>query len=479
MVTHPVAVMLRFDTEDFLTPESDDAALYLARTLERHGLRATFPITAWKVEALVRRGRRDVLQALQRHAVGYHSSSHSVHPTIAEELAATSDEAAEEQFSRREEPGFRLVTDHLGADLCAYTQPGGNWVAEAATALRAWRVPLYFSEGWNSYIDVEGRPFFLGGVLSYAGEVAAPKPFLSRLPESLEGAEAQLLDAIRRERERGFGSIGLVNVVSHPTELVTESFWDQTNFAAGRNRPESAWTPPPLRSPDMVARAKDAFDGWIRTLVSSGAEVWTAQQLVAAFPDAAVGETFGIAESRAIATAWADGAVGSVAVRGIPLTAAEALTILARVSCALGRREEQVQVTAFAPLPPWGASSAASAPGGALSYAAVLEAAQALEDEGRLPALLSVEGRTLSLLDMAAALARAFLHRLEDGPSIGAFSLTDSSFLTARYVKPVEQLHWDWPIFPKDFRPERLRRRAVDATWTLKPAEAALCDHQV
>ena len=41
-------------------------------------------LKAEKARVLEKRGRRDVIQALSRHAIGYHSNFHSVHPTPAE-----------------------------------------------------------------------------------------------------------------------------------------------------------------------------------------------------------------------------------------------------------------------------------------------------------------------------------------------------------------------------------------------------------
>lgn len=475
-----VAVLLRFDTEDFLTAESDDAALYLAQTLRRRGLRATFPMTAWKVQALLSRGRRDVLAAIAEHAVGFHSTSHSLHPTIAEELARTPDADAEERFRLREEAGWSAVAEAFAGRLSAYTQPGGNWVAEAAAALRAWGIPLHYSESWNSYIDVRGRPFFLGGVLTWSSEVAAPKPFLSGLPGCLGEAQAQLGAAIRRERLDGVGDAGLVSVVAHPTELVTEAFWDQVNFAAGRNRPRRSWAPPPRRPAPAVRLAEAAFERWLDALGQSGAEVWTAEDLAAAFPDPAAGAAFRIADARAIAAAWERGAIGSVAVRGIPLSAAEALMVLAQAAGAVDRGEWRAPAAASAALPPWGAADADPVPRGARAEGeALLRAAAALATGGRFPARVPVADVELPLADLAATLAGALAARLAEGRWPASCPVTAGTLLAARHVKPAAELHWDWPIFAPGFRPERLRRRALDAAWTLKPAEPELCDHRV
>ena len=70
----PVYVALWFDTEDYIEPASDDAALRIARDLSAEGVRATFKVVGEKARVLEKRGRRDVIQALSRHAIGYHSN---------------------------------------------------------------------------------------------------------------------------------------------------------------------------------------------------------------------------------------------------------------------------------------------------------------------------------------------------------------------------------------------------------------------
>ena len=62
----PVYVTLWFDTEDYILPQSDDAAKRLAETLTRLGVRATFKIVGEKARTLERRGRKDVTAAPRR-----------------------------------------------------------------------------------------------------------------------------------------------------------------------------------------------------------------------------------------------------------------------------------------------------------------------------------------------------------------------------------------------------------------------------
>src|SRR5580693_2872150 len=79
----PVYVLLWFDTEDYIQPAADDAALRIAQELERRGVRATFKVVGEKARVLEKRGRYDVIRALSHHDIGYHSNYHSIQPTPA------------------------------------------------------------------------------------------------------------------------------------------------------------------------------------------------------------------------------------------------------------------------------------------------------------------------------------------------------------------------------------------------------------
>src|ERR1700682_6490003 len=79
----PVYVVLWFDTEDYIEPAADDAALRIATDLEKLGARATFKVVGEKARVLESRGRTDVIRALARHDIGYHSNFHSIPPAPA------------------------------------------------------------------------------------------------------------------------------------------------------------------------------------------------------------------------------------------------------------------------------------------------------------------------------------------------------------------------------------------------------------
>ena len=123
----PVYVLLWFDTEDYMEPAADDAALRVATDLEKLGVRATFKVVGEKARMLESRGRTDVIRALSRHDVGYHTNYHSFQPTPALYLRDMGwlDGAAE--FERREAPGVVDIKRLFGVTPSCYGQPGSSW----------------------------------------------------------------------------------------------------------------------------------------------------------------------------------------------------------------------------------------------------------------------------------------------------------------------------------------------------------------
>ena len=80
----PVYVILWFDTEDYVLPQSDDSAKRIAQFLTSQGVHATFKVVGEKARTLERRHREDVIAALNKHAIVYHSNYHSWRASPAE-----------------------------------------------------------------------------------------------------------------------------------------------------------------------------------------------------------------------------------------------------------------------------------------------------------------------------------------------------------------------------------------------------------
>src|SRR6476646_3990437 len=143
----PVYVILWFDTEDYIEPAADDAALRIANDLEAAGVRATFKVVGEKARVLEQRGRKDVIAALSRHAIGYHSNWHSVHPAPAEYLRHLGFLEGAQEFERREAAGLADVKRIFGTQPLCYGQPGSSWGPQSNPALRRLGIPVYLDEG--------------------------------------------------------------------------------------------------------------------------------------------------------------------------------------------------------------------------------------------------------------------------------------------------------------------------------------------
>src|ERR1700731_4373905 len=101
-----VYVILWFDTEDYILPASDDAALKVADFLTKEKVKATFKVVGEKARTLERRGRADVIAALKKHEIGFHANYHSVQPSPALYLSTLGWDEGVAEFDRRERPGY-------------------------------------------------------------------------------------------------------------------------------------------------------------------------------------------------------------------------------------------------------------------------------------------------------------------------------------------------------------------------------------
>src|SRR5262245_31625793 len=159
-----VNVILWFDTEDYLLPASDDAALKVADFLTQEGIRATFKIVGEKARTLERRKRTDVIEALKKHEIGYHSNWHSTQPSPAMYLADLGWDEGVAEFDRRERPGLDDVKRIFGQAPSCYGQPGSSWGPQSFGAMRKWGMPVYLDGG--VHVKLDGKPYYYCGILN-------------------------------------------------------------------------------------------------------------------------------------------------------------------------------------------------------------------------------------------------------------------------------------------------------------------------
>src|SRR5438093_5081950 len=153
-----VYVVLWFDTEDYILPASDDAALRVAEFLSKEDVRATFKVVGEKARTMERRGREDVINALKKHEIGYHSNWHSVQPSPAMYLSNLDWDEGVAEFDRREKPGYDDVKRILGVAPSCYGQPGSSWGPQSYGAMKNWGMKVYLDAG--SHVQLADRRYY-------------------------------------------------------------------------------------------------------------------------------------------------------------------------------------------------------------------------------------------------------------------------------------------------------------------------------
>ena len=439
-----VYVVWWFDTEDYIEPAADDAALRIATDLDKLGVRATFKVVGEKARVLEARGRTDVIRALSLHDVGYHSNFHSIQPTPALYLRDLGwlDGAAE--FERRERPGVEDIRRIFGVLPSCYGQPGNSWGPQTYRALLRMGVPVYLDDG--EQVGVGEQPFWFGGMLN----VFHMGRYLLR--PSLED-ESQLAHAFE-EFDRAAGELeakggGLISSYFHPTEFVTTAFWD-LNFAGGANPERSDWKKPPRRTAEESERCYRILTRYVEHARSRpGIRFVTARELPLLFESQS-----GRAGDRAsIARHMAEHETFLVTDQGA-LSAAEMLEILLGMEPAVVEGPVARGVTTYR-------TREITRPAFERAKA---DAAGYIRANRRLPVEVWIGSDKLSLADFAATLAA------DDGVA-SAVAVRHGNLEMEKYVATDAKRAFDWPIHPAGFSAPQLLELARLQAWTLKPAK--------
>jgi hypothetical protein len=89
-------------------------------------VRGTFKVVGEKARVLQQRGRTDVIQALGRHCIGYHSDWHSIQSVPAVSAQPLGLLEGADDFERRQSGGFRDVARIFAVTPACYGQPGSS-----------------------------------------------------------------------------------------------------------------------------------------------------------------------------------------------------------------------------------------------------------------------------------------------------------------------------------------------------------------
>jgi hypothetical protein len=220
-------VFLTFDCEDFINPQSTYALKRILELLQKYDLRAIFFLTGHMCEKF--KNYPQILDLLEKHEIGYHSSAHSVHPTIFEYTDVEDyDEACKislERETSRIDPltgkmegrgGLLLLKDVFpNKPIVAFRAPGFCWSPPHLDALEKLGIRFDFSTGLSTVpIHYRNITFYPHPVLGTGVLFSTVSPF-----GKLSGFEiANLVEKSIR--------LGSMVSIIHPHNFVDAENWD-------------------------------------------------------------------------------------------------------------------------------------------------------------------------------------------------------------------------------------------------------------
>jgi hypothetical protein len=468
-----ILVTLWFDTEDYILPEDDDATLRLATMLTEMNVRATFKIVGEKARVLEGRGRHDVIEALAKHDIGYHSNTHSQQPTPAVYLQHAGWDDGIEEFYRREAQGAKDVERIFGVTPICYGQPGSSWAPQSYPALRRMGIPMYLDEA--DQVGLGDQPFHYGGMLN----VFRMRSNVTRMPldrgDMLEPAKADFARVVSSLRARPDGRC--ISIYYHPNEWVHAEFWDAVNFSKGANPPRAAWKKPALRPRAETDRAFADFEQYIRFIQSQpGVTFASASTLLHRYADPPRDFTWDAVSS--LARGCSSG-IGLVSYDGKSLSAAELFGLITDAAAAFVRASLRwPQWTSWryldGPARPYVASSGTVAGGDAIPWEAFSRALTSVATEiqatRRVPSEVWIGAHSLSPADFLATTASIIVSLEKTGCCPDHVTPQTGRIAAEEQVAKDSPDLWGWVIFPEGFRAPTIMEHARLQAWTLKPA---------
>ena len=468
----PIYVTLWFDTEDYILPQDDDATKRLAEMLTGLGVRATFKVVGEKARVLESRGRADVIAALKRHDIGYHSNTHSQQPTIAVYLQNAGWDDGRAEFYRREAQGARDVQRIFGVTPAAYGQPGSAWAPQTYPALRDMGIGMYLDEA--DHVGIDDQPFYYGGMLN----VFKMRSNLARMElrggASLAEGKSRFTKSYEALRAKGGGTI---SIYYHPSEWVHAEFWDAVNFSRGANPPREEWKRPRTRPSEETEQAFQDFEQYVRFMKAlPGLRFVTATELMKIYEDVAMTRAFQRDDVLALARS-VQKEISFQRLDDYSVSAADVFSLLTSAMTRLGQRNalpadlkiSRLYGPARAYIPPTGGTSSSS-----YRWSAFLQAVREVEafcrSTGRIPDEVWIGAESLSPADYLATLASAAEAIIVNGTVPPEVSRKVGTFTADRYVAEDTPALWNWVIFPEGFHAPRIMELARLQAWTLKPA---------
>ena len=249
-------VVFSFDTEDYVDPVSNDALKALAESHTRHGVPACFGLVGEKARFVRNCGRLDVIEAVSRHEVAYHSAHHFMQPDTNYEHVFTPEYMERESWDRglarlvdEESLGLHDVEEIFGVRPVTWLRTYGDWAPQYLAAFERLGIGV-FAYGPPSHI-VDPTPIW------YCNQLVIANPRMSyesnlhcndmTAEEKLAEQKATFLDHLEKGTER-------LGIVTHPTRFISDIWWEEPNWWMGivDAPPREHWVAPPRFTPEKT-----------------------------------------------------------------------------------------------------------------------------------------------------------------------------------------------------------------------------------
>ncbi len=248
-------VFLTFDVEDFINDRSILPLNHILRLLEKYNFRAIFFITGHMNEKL--RRYPEVLEKLENHEIGFHSSGHSVRPTIFEYTDIENYEKAYQISLKRETSHinplngtiennggiYSLIDTFRSKKIRSFRAPGLCWSPPNLEALASLGIKFDFSTG--IYFD----PFSFRGIAYYPTTIAIDALGIREIK--------RILNSIYKRKT--------TVLFMHPHEIVNNGLWDSIYFDGN---PKNLSVVPSVTWEERISKFSrlDLFFLWLKNL---------------------------------------------------------------------------------------------------------------------------------------------------------------------------------------------------------------------
>jgi len=462
-----VYVILWFDTEDYILPASDDAALKVADFLTKEKIRATFKVVGEKARTLEKRKRDDVIAALKKHEIGYHSNYHSVQPSPAMYLNNLGWDEGVAEFDRREKPGFDDVKRIFGVAPSCYGQPGSSWGPQSYGAMRKWGMEVYLDAG--SHVRLDEKPYYYCGILNLYRLAYTLRADLNN-PKALGEAEEKFVAAHKALLAEGGG---VVSIFYHPCEFVHKEFWDGANFKHGANPPRDQWKLPKAKTEEESKVSYQVFEDYIRFIERfPDVKFITASEAGKLYKDKARNRKVTKEDLKAIAGAVKED-VNFQKHDGYTLSPSEVFFLLNRCLMEQEGKKAEIIVLENSPYGPSSTSptftEAVTADWSQLTRTAA-DVDDFLAKHERIPGTVWLGSVAVPPEAYLRGIAQVVAGLLDGKDPPKTVEFQPAKLATVKNVADDDPKLWGWVIFPPGFHAPALMELAKRQAWTLKPA---------